>query len=389
MSNQQEKIGIAGAGIMGRVLAWQLVQAGYAVSLFDKDSIDYGDAAAYTAAGMLTPYCEVESAELLVFELGMRSLPLWKKLNDTLPGDLGYFQQGSLVVAHPQDKPDLLQFNRQVFGKLSPTNNQFKRLNREQLSLLEPELNDQFSDASYLPEEAWLNPKLTLQALADNLIASGVQWFANRMIHEVAPNHITTNEGKHHFDWVIDSRGLGAKQQWDELRGVRGELMVLQAPEVKIKRLVRLMHPRYRLYIVPRGHDNLYVIGATQIESNDTGPMTVRSSLELLSAAYSMHSGFAEARVVEMRANCRPALKDNLPKIECSPGLIRVNGLFRHGFLLAPALGKEILAYLEDNHYRSEFDSLMFKVASHKPQAASCKSQVANALANKKVIDIA
>jgi len=358
-----QTIGIAGAGVMGRVLAWQLSRAGFSVSLFDKDDIDYGDAAAYTAAGMLTPYCEAESAELMVYNLGMRSLDLWRGLAEELEGDLGYHQQGSLVVSHAHDRPDYETFNRQVLHKLDPAPEQYKKLNQQQLALLEPDLGSAFNEATYLPEEAWLCPKLTLKVLADNLLEADVNWYFNRLIHDVTAGTITTNEGQHHFDCVIDSRGLGAKPQWDELRGVRGELVVLKAPEVNIKRLVRLMHPRYRLYVVPRGYDDLYVIGATQIESNDKGPMTVRSSLELLSAAYSLHPGFAEARIVDMRANCRPALKDNLPKIECSDGLIRVNGLFRHGFLLSPALAEEVTQYLTKPGYQSSFSSLIQKVA--------------------------
>jgi len=119
------------------------------------------------------------------------------------------------------------------------------------------------------------------------------------------------------------------------------------------------MHPRYRLYLVPKGYDDLYVIGATQIESNDMGPITVRSSLELLSAVYSMHDGFAEARVVETSTNCRPALNDNLPQIHCEKGLIKVNGLYRHGFLLAPALGEEILEQLNNTAHQSPFENLI------------------------------
>ena len=103
------------------------------------------------------------------------------------------------------------------------------------------------------------------------------------------------------------------------------------------------MHPRYRLYLVPKGWDDLYVVGATQIESNDQGPITVRSSLELLSAAYSLHAGFAEARVVDSRTNCRPALNDNLPQIQQKGNTLRINGLFRHGFLLAPIVAEQAL----------------------------------------------
>jgi glycine oxidase len=299
----------------------------------------------------------------MVYDLGKRSLKLWDDLATELNGDLGYFKHGSLVVAHSADQPDYDQFNQQVLHKLSPSSDQYQELNRQDLSELEPELSNQFSSAIYLPEEAWLSPSKTLKLLADRLIEGGVSWYPSRVILDIKPHVITTNEGEHGFDLVIDCRGLGAKSQWPELRGVRGEIIWLKAPEVNIKHLVRLMHPRYRLYLVPRGYDDLYIVGATQIESNDMGPMTVRSSLELLSAAYSLHSGFAEARIVDMRTNCRPALDDNLPKIESSDGLIRVNGLFRHGFLLSPALGEEVINHLESSHYQSAYTTLINRVA--------------------------
>ena len=146
---------------------------------------------------------------------------------------------------------------------------------------------------------------------------------------------------------VIDCRGLGAKVDIKNLRGVRGEVIWLEAPEVNITHLVRLMHPRYRIYIVPR-KNNHYVIGATQIESDDSREISVRSCMELLSAAYSVHTGFGEARIINTRANCRPALPNNLPQIHHENGLIRVNGLFRHGFLLAPTLAQEIILALSE-----------------------------------------
>ena len=76
-------------------------------------------------------------------------------------------------------------------------------------------------------------------------------------------------------------------------------------------------------------------------------PISVRSTLELLSAAYSVHAGFDEAHIVETRVNCRPAMDDNLPYMDYQPGLIRVNGLYRLGFLLAPVLSEQILHYLQ------------------------------------------
>lgn len=119
---------------------------------------------------------------------------------------------------------------------------------------------------------------------------------------------------------------------------MRGEVIRLHAPEVRIARPVRLLHPRYPLYIAPKPGD-VFVVGATEIESEDLSPVSARSALELLSAAYTVHSGFAEARVLEMATQCRPALSDNLPALRLlKPGVLQINGLYRHGFMIAPAV---------------------------------------------------
>jgi glycine oxidase len=107
------------------------------------------------------------------------------------------------------------------------------------------------------------------------------------------------------------------------------------------------MHPRYQLYIVPKP-DNCFVIGATQIESEDRSPVTLQSSLELGSALYTLSPAFAEARILEQGVNLRPAFMDNMPHVRLQDGLISANGLFRHGYLLAPAVVCHILAHLDN-----------------------------------------
>jgi glycine oxidase len=119
---------------------------------------------------------------------------------------------------------------------------------------------------------------------------------------------------------------------------VRGEVVRVHSPEVALSRPIRLLHPRYPIYIAPKP-DGVYVIGATQIESEDTSPTSVRSALELLSALYSVHPAFGEARILEMVTQCRPTLPDNLPEIRWDgERLIRINGLYRHGYLMGPAV---------------------------------------------------
>ena len=82
------------------------------------------------------------------------------------------------------------------------------------------------------------------------------------------------------------------------------------------------------------------MVGATMIERADDGPVTARSLMELLNAAYALHPAFGEARVIEMAAGVRPAYADNMPRIEESGGTLFVTGFYRHGFLLAPALAQ-------------------------------------------------
>ena len=146
---------------------------------------------------------------------------------------------------------------------------------------------------------------------------------------------------------MIDCRGLSARDALHDLRGVKGEMLLLKCVDIKLSRPVRLLHPRIPIYLVPRG-DGVYMLGATQIESADRTRATVRSVLELLSAAFALHPSFGEAEILEIGVDARPAFPDNVPRIRLIENKIYANGLFRHGFLLAPALAQMVAAHVLD-----------------------------------------
>ena len=100
------------------------------------------------------------------------------------------------------------------------------------------------------------------------------------------------------------------------------------------------MHPRNPVYIVPRG-DGRFMIGATMIENEERGRVRARALLDLIGAAYTIHPAFGEAEVVEIGCDLRPAFPDNMPRIRRDGRRLFINGLFRHGFLLAPALAAQ------------------------------------------------
>jgi glycine oxidase len=83
--------------------------------------------------------------------------------------------------------------------------------------------------------------------------------------------------------------------------------------------------------------------------------MTLKSALDLLGSAYALHPAFGEASILDMGAGVRPAFPDNVPRIviEDDGRTIRVNGVYRHGFLLAPVLAQLVVGFLSDGRRQS------------------------------------
>ena len=202
------------------------------------------------------------------------------------------------------------------------------------LSELEPSLDGRFRDGLFYADEGHVEPRKVLPELHARIKAAGgtIRFGCDAAAEDL--------DGI-----VIDCRGLAARDEQSKLRGVKGEMIIIETDEVELSRPVRLIHPRWPLYVIPRG-DNKFMLGATSIEAEDTG-VGVRSALELLGAAYAVHPAFGEARIVEFGSGLRPAFPDNLPRITIGKNKIAVNGLYRHGFLLAPALAELTLAYVQ------------------------------------------
>ena len=282
------RIAILGGGLSGRLTALQLAEQGYQIALFDKGTRQGEHAAAYVAAAMLAPAAEAVEATPEVIKLGRQSIPLWRNIRGRLKTPAMMQENGSLIVWHGQDKP---------------LSNEFVR-------------------------------HLKRGGVADDEI---VRWRAD---------DIAEREPQAQYDWLIDCRGYGAKTAWNQapehtstLRGIRGEVARVYTPEITLNRPVRLLHPRYPLYIAPK-ENHVFVIGATQIESESQAPASVRSGLELLSALYAVHPAFGEADILEIATGLRPTLNHHNPEIRYNRArrLIEINGLFRHGFMISPAV---------------------------------------------------
>jgi glycine oxidase len=269
---------------------------------------------------MVSPGCESDGAEPIVVRLGRRSFDLWRHHLPDVP------MNGSLVVAHPRDRADLDRFARQTEGH--------ERVDEEAIAALEPVLAGRFRAGLFFAEEGHVEPRLVLPALREKLRARGGEI---RFGSALEPKEVG--------GVVLDCRGLGARADQPSLRGVKGETVLIETHEITLSRHVRLMHPRWPIYVIPRANGR-FLIGATSVESEDTSGVTLRSALELMTAAYTLHPAFGEARIVELGTALRPAFPDHMPRIEVEGTRIAVNGLYRHGFLLAPALAEIVTGFV-------------------------------------------
>jgi len=326
-------IRVIGAGVAGLTVAFECAQAGLTVEVLEQRE-GPGLGCSSLAGGMLAPWCEAESTEKLVLDLGLESLQFWTKTIAVAR------QHGSLVVASARDRPELTRFARRAAG--------FEPIDAAGIAVLEPNLEGRFDDALFFPSEAHLDPRAAMAGLAARLAGFGIVTMRFGVDAAQAPESA---------DWTIDCRGLAAQDALPDLRGVKGEMLVLATKEIILTRPVRLLHPRQPVYIVPRG-DGRFMIGATMIENEEPGRITARGMLELLNAAYCVHPSFAEAEIVETGAGVRPAFPDNQPKIRRDGRKLYVNGLYRHGFLVAPALARRVVQIvLEDAYFPEVMDA--------------------------------
>lgn len=342
---------ILGAGLLGRLLAYQLASMGHQVAIYDKGDAQGLGSAARAAAAMLAPLAESVITEPSVVKMGHYGLTRWRELLRNLDEPVFFQQEGTLILWHRQDLHEAKRFSTALMRNhaLMDFLRKPEELTAEGLKKLEPGIPDQFQHGIYLPGEGQLDNRQLLSSLHTTLIKMGVEFHWN------TPKSLDEFDTSKTERWIFDCRGLGAKPAWDGLRGVRGEVIRLHAPEVNLSRPMRLIHPRYPIYIAPK-EDHVFVIGATEIESEDLSNASVRSTLELLSAAYTVHSGFAEARILEISTQARPTLRDNLPAVkQIGPKALQINGLYRHGFLIAPAVVDSVVE-LVDKGLRSKLD---------------------------------
>ncbi len=348
------KIGIIGAGILGRLLAIEFSKYHYQITLFEKDDKNSSLSSCATAAGMLNPWSEINESTALVFELGVLSLTRWQEITQKISAPEILSHCGSAHVSSYGDKAKIDHLLKNLIKKQEglyciPLDNSLKKQ-------LFNKINSDFPYGFYLPDEKCIDPRLFITKSNDYFATkNNIHFCYETNILKFSNNTISSENNTENFDLVLNTTGYQGKSDLkDTLRGVRGSLILVEAPQVNLHSIVRLGHLRYPIYIVPRG-EHKYIIGATTHETECTKPITVEANLELLSTACQFDPGFLEAHILDQRVNLRPSFANSEPKIQLLNNVYFLDGLYRHGITISPIISQ----------YFGEFIHNNFKLPSH------------------------
>lgn len=313
--------------------AYSALKNGHSVTLYNKTGFPPYKSASAIAGGMLAPFSEIEHMTPAFIDAALASIALWQDFIASEAPHIPFLSNGSLLMAHHEDRHMLERFAAHL---PSAPQSDWQTLDSRALHEKEPALPTTFNQAIYLPHEAAIHPHKTIEALN--------AYLHNHPRATLKTATLTPDKIQNDYDIVIDCRGSGAIEGSKDLRGIKGEIAIVHNPDFSLNHCVRIMHPRYPLYIVPRPH-HIFMIGATQIESSavqDGENLSVRSVMELLSSLYTLHPSFGEATLQSFHSGIRPAYPDNLPRITQNGNIITCNGMYRHGFLLSPIMAQSV-----------------------------------------------
>lgn len=335
---------IIGGGIIGLSTCFELLDAGFDVTLIDPDPIS---GATHYAGGMLAPSAEVQFQQTSLVPLMNSSAQLYPHLIDrvTRYTDLptGYRTEGTLVIGTDRADAEHLKALADLIGEEahSVTSRQARRL--------EPAVSPRISAAVELPNDHQLEPRLYARALLDAVTRRGAHIIRDRVLSldgcspcvsvQCAQRTVEASTSV-----VIVSAGLGAAEipGWFsgehplQLRPVYGDVLRVQVPaslRPLLSRVVRGFVEDRPIYLIPR-NDGTITIGATSRE--DSPHPKAGAVRDLLCDATRILPGIEDCEFLEASCGARPGTPDDLPYLgRAGTNVIISTGYFRHGILLA------------------------------------------------------
>jgi glycine oxidase len=338
---------VAGGGIIGSSIAFELARYGLRVIVLDRQQP--GLEASWAAAGMLSPAPDAPDA-LPLFSLTRASFELFPEFLAGVTRASGISvalrREGTLEVFCGEDaeteRNRLVAEHRRLGLATEP-------VPLGDAKQMEPALGPAARAVAWLPYEATVEPRALTEAVLAAAKESGAEVRAGAPVtsleiergrctgviaggEKISAKHVVIAAGC--YSSRIDSIGRYAPTQ-----PVRGQMLALRPSRPILSRVLRST----RGYLVPR-NDGRIVAGSTLENAGFEKRVTPWGLQSILAAALELAPALAEAAVVETWAGLRPGTPDHLPALGPTDieGLLIATGHYRNGILLAPITARLI-----------------------------------------------
>jgi glycine oxidase len=340
---ESPRVTIAGAGVIGMSLAYELSGRGARVTVLERG--EPGREASWAGAGILSPASA--SAREPLDRLRAHSLERmarWSRELQRATGiDNGFRRSGALELA---STPEEVAALREAASRWRAQGVTATEIPPVLLRNLEPALSSDVALACELPGEAQIRNPRHLQALVAACRARGVEIRTGSPVTAIESRAgrvmgFTTPAGMVDGDLFVVTAGpwsaapLASLEITLGIRPVRGQIVLLTAPAP----LFRHVLWEGSRYLVPRD-DGRVLVGSTEEDAGFEAEPTAAGVYGLLALAHRLVPGLAAARFERAWAGLRPAPLDDerLPYIGAVPGypnLFVGAGHFRAGFELS------------------------------------------------------
>ncbi|MCC6394312.1 MAG: glycine oxidase ThiO [Bryobacterales bacterium] len=352
MRPSQPDILIAGAGIIGASLAWQLARKGCRVLVCDAGKP--GGEASWAGAGMLAPASEYEKpGEWLDFAL--HSLALYREFVRRLEEDSGvgieFSQCGSLEIASGEKEFSLLR-DRAIRQRQSGIETQI--FPPAELPGRVPRLAPSAGGAVFYPNDGQVDPRTVSEALRAALSRRGVELRKQTRVANLYPHASGVDVRLGNGETVSTTMAVICAGAWSsqiavagyslvEAFPVKGHLVGYRLPPGTLPHVIRCG----RTYIVQRT-TGYTIAGSSEERAGFDRNVDAGIVSEIHEAAVRLAPGLLPARPDDAWTGFRPATALPHPLIEQlgeSPVWLAY-GHYRNGILLAPATAERLTKVL-------------------------------------------
>ncbi len=340
---------VVGGGLMGCSVAYRLAKDGASVLVLER-SIP-GAEASSAAAGILGPTVE-SFDDALALQLGRRSRELHAELADELDElfgiDVGFRRCGVLKIAFTEE--ELAALDAQA-SSLDVHGVRCNRWSPEDLRHEEPAANPEALGALNISEDAQVEPKKLLSAVALGAESDGVTFRSGSTVRAVSVE-AGRARGVQLGDELIEAeRVVVAAGSWttlipglpfdsETIYPVRGQMIATHTRPPIFRRIVFGAGG----YVVTRP-DGRVLCGSTMERVGFERGITFGGMADVIDKATRIAPGLRSAAIEDQWSSFRPGTPDGLPLVGETriEGLLLASGHYRNGILLAP-LTAELIA---------------------------------------------